>query len=137
MKNKTLATLGLLALLATASAFGQPSIPFDIPFEFSTGATVMPAGHYTITQAAQSGLKHLECYDCKVNVLLLTRRIGSSPMGREPKLVFNKYGDTYFLSAVWSPDGEGSALPESKIEHETALRAALTPTTQVVLVARR
>jgi hypothetical protein len=68
-----------------------------------------------------------------------THQIGSYAARNEPsKLVFNKYGDKYFLSSVWMPGrGVGNALPTSKTESETALRAALAPTSQVVLFARR
>jgi hypothetical protein len=139
MKNRTFATLGLLALLATVSAFGQQRMKIDIPFEFSTGSTVMPAGQYTVAQESQSGFTNLACYACKVDVRFQTHQIGSYAARNEPsKLVFNKYGDKYFLSSVWMPGrGVGNALPTSKTESETALRAALAPTSQVVLFARR
>jgi hypothetical protein len=34
MRNRSFATLGVLALLAAASAFGQSRLRYDIPFEF-------------------------------------------------------------------------------------------------------
>jgi len=137
MKNRTFATLGLLALLATVSAFGQQRITVDIPFEFSAGATVIPAGQYTVTQDLRSGMTNIVCSACKVDVRFLTHQVGSYTTPGESKLVFNKYGDTYFLASVWTSSGVGGALPTSKTERETGLRAALTPATQVVLVARR
>ena len=139
MKNRTFATLGLLALLATASAFGQERMRFEIPFEFSTGTTAMPAGEYTVTQSEQSGLTNLACYTCKVNVRFITHQVGSySTRDGSSKLVFHKYGDKYFLSSVWkSGSGIGHALPTSKAEREVALSASLAPTSQVVLFARR
>jgi hypothetical protein len=33
-----------------------------------------------------------------------------------PRLVFHKYGDQYFLAAVWGADEMGHALPESNRE---------------------
>jgi len=39
----------------------------------------------------------------------------------EGRLVFNKYGDTYYLSEVWKPgDSQGGALAKSKTEREIA-----------------
>lgn len=137
MKNRFLATLGLLALLATASAFGQQRMTFDIPFEFRSGATILPAGHYTVTQESQSGVTNLACRACKVDVRFLTHQVGGYTAGSESKLVFNKYGAKYFLASVWSPNGVGGALPTSEAERETAIRAALPPTDHVVIAARR
>ena len=140
MRNRTFATLGLLALLATASAFGQQHRgTFDIPFEFSTGGKVMPAGQYELIQATGLRSMELTCSACPAGVLFVTHPVGSYDRRiSEARLVFNKYGDRYFLSSVsWPPSGVGSALPTSKTEHEAALRAALAPTSQVVLVARR
>ena len=139
MKNRTFATLGLLALLATASAFGQERMRFEIPFEFSTGTTAMPAGEYTVTQSEQSGLTNLACYTCKVNVRFITHQVGSySTRDGSSKLVFHKYGDKYFLSSVWkSGSGIGHALPTSNAEREVSLSASLAPPSQVVLFALR
>jgi hypothetical protein len=79
----------------------------------------------------------LACRASKVDVRFLTRQAGSYSASGEAKLVFNKYGNSYFLAAIWSPTGVGGVLPTSKTEHETTLRAALTPRDQVVLAARR
>jgi len=124
-------------LLATVSAFGQQRMRINIPFEFNAGATVIPAGQYTVTQDLRSGMTNLACSACQVDVRFLTHQIGSYTTPGESKLVFNKYGNTYFLASVWTSSGVGGALPTSRTERETALRASLTPATQVVLVARR
>lgn len=141
MKNRTFATLGLLALLATTSAFGQSRQTADIPFEFRVGNTVMPAGQCEARQSA-SGVPNmliLKCWPGRgvVAVSILTEKVGRYEARNEAELVFHKYGETYFLSAVWPLSGVGSALPTSKSERETALRAALASTSQVVLLARR
>jgi|SRR5208283_2765034 len=141
MKNRTSATLGLLALLATTSAFGQPRQTADIPFEFRVGNTVMPAGQCEARQSAYGVPNELilKCWAGKgvVAVSILTQKVGRYEARNEAKLVFHKYGGTYFLSAVWPASGVGSALPISKSERETTLRAALTSTSEVVLLARR
>ena len=83
-------------------------------------------------------MTNLACYACKVDVRFLTHQVGSYSANNESsKLVFNKYGDKYFLASVWSANGVGGALPTSKTEHEAVISASLAPTSQVVLVARR
>jgi len=140
MRNRTFATLGLLALLATASAFGQQHRgTFDIPFEFSAGGKSMPAGQYEVTQATGLGSMELTCSACKAGVLSVTHAVGSYDTSiSESRLVFNRYGDRYFLSSVsWPGSGVASTLPKSKIERHFVVEASLAPTSQVVLVARR
>ena len=147
MRNKSFATLGTLALLAAASAFGQQSVPFDIPFEFHLANTVMPAGHYDVDLSAINtrGLLSVGCHGCRVRPMALTYGVGGgNDTPTNGRLVFNKYGDTYFLSEVWSSGyAQGSALYKSKTERElartTAKTARVTPAAQtsVVLLARR
>jgi hypothetical protein len=69
---------------------------------------------------------------------------GGNDTPTKARLVFNKYGDTYFLSQVWSSGyAQGSALYQSKTERElartTAKTARVTPAAQtsVVILARR
>ena len=39
------------------------------------------------------------------------------------KLVFNRYGDQYFLSKIWAPSSDtGRELPKSRLEREVAQR---------------
>jgi hypothetical protein len=140
MRNRTFATLGLLALLATASAFGQQHRGvFDIPFEFSIGGKVMPAGQYEVTQPTGLRSMELTCSACKAGALFVTHPAGSYDASiNESRLVFNRYGDRYFLSSVsWPGSGMASALPASRIERDLALEASLAPKSKVVLVARR
>jgi len=124
IRNKSFATLGTLALLAAASAFGQQRHEFDIPFEFHFANTVMPAGHYeVITSGSHSLLVH--CYTCRISRLSPTIAIGGGPKtNTESRLVFDKYGDTYLLAQMWSPGSAfGIGLNKSKTEREIARTA--------------
>ena len=127
MRNRSFATLGILALLVAASAFGQQRLRADIPFEFHFGDTVMPAGQYDVDTdvGITRNVLSLDCRACRSHAFAATIAIGG---GAEPsaegRLVFNKYGDTYFFAEVWIPGRlYGGALSESKTERELA-RAA-------------
>jgi hypothetical protein len=141
MRNKSFATLGVLALLAAASAFAQQRVKADIPFEFRVGTVVMPAGQYDVNLSYNNfqGMLSLECRECGARTTALTFKAVSDQAHTEGRLVFNRYGDTYFLSAGWSPvTGDGSALPKSRTEREIARSASLAQTRHVtVLLARR
>jgi hypothetical protein len=129
MKNRIFATLGLLTVLATACAFGRGPMKVSIPFEFHVGATVMPAGQYDLTWPFGASNPLLSVVSCDSNAksYVMTNNVLNAHGTRsEGHLVFHIYGETYFLSEVWSRGNEaGSALPNSKIEREVALHASL------------
>ena len=142
MRNGSFAALGTLILLAAASAYGQAvngdAVKPVIPFKFQVGQTVLPAGQYQVTM---DGLNHelsLACLTCKGRVSIATSGGGSDDKARsEGVLVFNRYGDRYFLSEVRLPyQAQGRAVPESRIEHELARNSPPAQTTQVLVAER-
>jgi hypothetical protein len=140
MKNRSFATLGILALLAAGSAFGQQKLRYDIPFEFHFADAVMPAGQYDVDMTA-SNVQHLlavNCRSCDARAFSLTYPIGgSTSVANEGRLVFNKYGDTYFLSQVWAPGySQGAEVNKSKTEHEIARITSPAQTSQVIMARR-
>lgn len=139
MRKRSFATLGLLALLAAVSAFGQ-RLTADIPFEFRLADKVMPAGHYGVTLGGHGvqGLVSVDCSTGSARGFALTSNIGGGDYARnEGRLVFKKYGDTYFLSEIWSPDRtQGSALLKTKTEREMARNTQPSETAQVLLALR-
>lgn len=124
MRKRSFAMLGTLALLAASSAFGQEKLRVDIPFEFHVADTVMPAGQYDVDSSGRNirNLLILDCYACETQAAALTFPAGGgTSIPTEGRLVFNKYGETYFLSEVWTPgNAYGRALSESKTERELA-----------------
>jgi len=137
MRNRSFATLGTLALLTAASAFGQQRLAVDIPFEFSFANTVMPAGHYNMTLSANDNLLLLECSTCGIHVGSLTTQTegGGIRKKTEGHLVFNKYGDAYFLALVWAPgSASGTSVNKSGTERKMA---CMTPrVTRITIPAR-
>jgi hypothetical protein len=72
-------------------------------------------------------------------MMTLTNAIGGDiNLHTQDRLVFHKYGDTYFLSEVWSSArSTGNSLPKSKTEGELSQRVSRAQISQVVLAARR
>ena len=139
MRKRSFATLGLLALLAAVSAFGQ-KLTADIPFEFHLSDKVMPAGHYGVTLDS-NGVQGLLSVDSSIGSargFALTYNIGGDEYAHnEGRLVFKKYGDTYFLSEAWSPDRtQGTSLLETKTERELARNIQPSETGQVLVALR-
>ena len=125
MKNQVLrstAILGLFFMLAIASVNAQtPSrVEVTIPFDFSAGTATLKAGTYRIKKVANNALA-LRSVDGKTNAIV------NSPLTIESRnyrggerLVFNKYGDQYFLSQVWLTVDTGRQLFTSGAERKAA-----------------
>lgn len=113
-------SLCALLLLAASAAIGQTlgSVVADVPFSFVVAGRQFPAGHYTVTVASDfclwiSDSQHSGTY------VPIHDSVRSTSEGT--KLVFHRYGDTYFLSAVWmSGRTIGRELYRSRAEKEAA-----------------
>jgi hypothetical protein len=117
-----------VALMAAAMAAGQcyaqrPTSKADIPFAFQVANQTMPAGEYLIQRVSDTNRRAemIRRTDSSAAVIALTFSVVDAKNGgSEPKLVFHKYGDSYFLSEIWTGRAEGRHLLVSKREKELA-----------------
>jgi hypothetical protein len=138
MKRITATALFTLAALVTASgAMAQDgAVRATVPFDFSVGDKVLPAGTYEVWSPWTN---ILELQDREKHVAMLTT---TSDVSREwPKgnwLVFDRYGDRYFLSEVLCASGSiNVSLRQSKAEKQARMyQAALKTTTQEFVASR-
>jgi len=98
-------TGGLLMLLLLGSAYAQlPGIPIraSIPFDFTVRGKTLPAGEYEVTRINDEpeGLLIRNIHDKRDDVVFTTEPKGEQRIPRNNMLVFNRYGDSYFLSEV-------------------------------------
>lgn len=128
-------TLTLVPMLAVAQLKSSDRIVTQVPFEFAVGNKVVPAGE-CILQATTADMKTVTVRNTEARASLF-----STIMVDEAKapaanyaLVFNKYGERYFLSGV-KIEGDRTMyrLPVSKAEAE--LRAANVPASEKILLA--
>jgi len=115
--------LKITSAVATAAAFSFGSIRVDIPFDFTAGHRVFPAGKYTIrpTGVNTNGVIWITSEDGKASGMLLTNSAESVQPKNETALIFHRYGDKYFLFQVWAVgDTIGLEIPKSPVERETA-----------------
>ena len=100
-------TLAMVMVVASVSAFGQGKLKrqsFAIPFAFSVGNRVLPAGEYRVI--SESEFIRIQSKDGKHNIVALpVRAVGTNAVKVE--LTFQRYGDDYQLSQVWLADGIG------------------------------
>ena len=109
-------------LLAAASAsLGQTSpgdLMVDVPFAFMVAKQALPAGHYIVKAADDA---HVRIFNSQTTGLYVSTHAALRTVSDGSKLVFHRYGDTYFLSEVWvSGNTIGRQLPRSRPEREAA-----------------
>jgi hypothetical protein len=137
---KRITAIALLAIANFAMAgtsFAQSqSVRAKIPFDFTVGKQLLPAGTYTI-KAKSSGLLVIQNHDKPVTVLTIAEQDGArSPNGG--KLMFHKYGDQYFLSEILCDSEDIDVkVPSSKTEKRFQLQQAMVhPSSEVFIAAR-
>jgi hypothetical protein len=99
-----ISAVALLAIASVATCAGaiaqQSGLRANIPFDFTVGNTWMPAGEYTITSPTQDVLALKS--GGHIALVVSTQSYDESNSGS--KLVFDKYGDQYFLHEVLCPN---------------------------------
>lgn len=131
MKNqiyRIAAILGIFLGLAVAGVQAQtPSrVEVNIPFEFSAGKTTLKPGVYTVKRMS-GNLVTLRNVDNKSAVILNAPiNLSSTNVDSSERLVFNKYGDRYFLAQIWlAVDSGRELLKEKKTEKGERIEVAL------------
>lgn len=121
---KGLTMLMLLVGLAFASASvanGQSGkqLTAQIPFDFIVAEKTLRSGKYDVRSANSAGdVLAIRDVDGKERVMRLTSETGSKAgQDMDAKLVFHRYGNTYFLSQVWMAGrSDGRELPKTRQE---------------------
>ena len=129
-----LMAFNLVTFLAVGSAFGQGGqvLQVKIPYEFTLGSKVLPAGTYTFSvdrfglgvQSATSGVFHAS---------IITRLSGPAEFLRDGALVFDKTGGGHILCEVWMPGADGILVHSNPKDHsrEIILASGLDQTRKV------
>jgi hypothetical protein len=108
MKKQVTVIMGALIVFATLSvrsiqAQDAGAMLVTIPFDFAVSNKTLPAGDYYVRRSVQGPQVVIEIRgrDETQSVDLPTHPVQDLEIQEAPKLVFNKYGDQYFLSQVW------------------------------------
>jgi hypothetical protein len=135
MRKHFLAAVALCGLFGSAAAaVERPVLTVDVPFSFQVGKDTMPAGTYKIRQNVQNGAVTVAEDAGSYTVMTLSNTIQTAQIPAKGKLVFRRYGSTYFLSQIWTGGYDlGRQLSASKAEREMA-RAPQPEHTQLALV---
>jgi len=134
MKNYAL--IALVACVAFVTVAATPShaqalIKANVPFSFSAGQGLLPAGEYSIAKTGIGQVLLLSAGQRRVELMM--------PMTTEwrddintAKLVFHRYGDEYFLAEIWT-NGDDSVRTLRVTPRERQLaKAGASPEVAVV-----
>jgi len=130
-----IALLAFAGVASGGSALAQePGVRATIPFDFAIGNNVLPAGHYQIV-AQSHNLVQVRNRDYGTTSWIVALP-GDSGGRNDGKLVFDKYGDQYFLiSASSASAGLSIVISPSRLEKQVRDREARVGAPQQTLIA--
>ena len=95
----------------------------NVPFSFYMGRSAMPQGAYKVEELSHGVMVRMWSADA-INAVT-TRAIAGKKQIEPARLVFHRYGESYFLAEIWTGDGStGQALAASPSEKELARNGA-------------
>jgi hypothetical protein len=117
----TLAVCICVLLPLTATAFAQlPGIPIrvNIPFDFVVRGKTLPAGDYEISRVMdETQVLEISNVSNRHERAAIQTEPVLGRVANNGKVVFHRYGDSYFLSEIWTAGLEtGRELPASHQE---------------------
>jgi hypothetical protein len=127
-------SLAAIAIVAPARANAQSvETTANVPFAFVAGDTSLPRGEYRMatlpghTDALMiRGLQH--------GAIILSQPAGSSRADNTPRLVFDRFGDQYFLREIHLAGNVSFTLPLTTSERGAAAPLARGEKSEVVVV---
>jgi hypothetical protein len=135
-KKMLAVTIMMLPMLAVAQLPSNQKLITNVPFEFTIGNKVVPAGQWTTQQASRNDVKLLLLRNVNAKIAVTSSSLpGESKRApANSSLTFHRYGRSYFLVAInVEGDRANYKIPESKAEAE--LRAENRTASEEILVA--
>ncbi len=133
--------VGSMGMAAKAQTGGRIALIANIPFQFSIGNKSLPAGEYTVRSISDDSsnvVLRMQSRDGKQSMMLQMSTVEGRAK-ESAKLIFNRYGDHYFLAQAWV-DGQKTGLEAPKSRAERAAErefAEITMATKSVTVTAR
>ena len=129
---QVLIALTLFAGLMVPATQAQSLLTADIPFDFVVGDKQLHSGKYRVSQMSP-GVMLIQSKVTLSSAIVLTTTVQAGKISEVGTLVFNRYGDQYFLSKIWAASSDtGREVPKSRLEREVAQRLSDGGSTVVV-----
>ena len=137
MKSRVTRILSIgIALAAAAAVQAQTKlVTANVPFNFYMASNLMEQGSYWVGECSHGPAVCMR--SANGAKAALSHPIEAKTPSDTAKLVFRRYGDTYFLAEIWTGGSTtGLAFSRSAREKEIA-RNGMAPTLAVIRVALR
>jgi hypothetical protein len=120
--------LAIMTAVVSANAQSRMKVVANIPFEFVVGNHTLAAGEYLVQAATSGGVAlAIQGSDNGESVVRMAEPIEAMNKRRTARLVFHRYGQSYFLAQIWSGDSVGRQLAKSKQERAMERELASIP----------
>ena len=122
----------IIASAAAASAQTTDSTT-NVSFAFTVGNKTLPRDVYRISRLP-GHLDVVQIRGLRGGVILMSQPEGPDRQDPSPRLVFHRYGDSYFLREIRMPGNVGLALPATRLERDAAEKVASNAAPEVVVI---
>jgi len=134
---KTCRTLIPFVLLTSLGLVAQspnhPPMRASIPFAFSVQDQLLPAGDYLIHSGKTERAIRIVSADGKHTAVVNTVINSANSRSVNSRLVFQKYGNEYFLAEVWCRDDDFGRNPIAEKRQKTLAQIGGPAKTDIVL----
>jgi hypothetical protein len=135
MTKRFVSVLSLATLVAVLTPLSivthAAEITCRIPFSFAVNGKTLPPGVYSLSTLAAALVIRGDTHRA---IVLGNPTESRTAMGA--KLVFDKYGDEYFLREAWMGGGSGRELPRPRLNRDQTRAALNGPVERVVIPVR-
>jgi hypothetical protein len=133
---RVLIALTLFAVLMVPATQAQSIFKAEIPFDFAVGNKWLPAGEYKVKPVSER-VTLIQSQDARSSAVAMTIEVHAGKTSDVGKLVFNRYGEQYFLSKIWVLSSDtGRELTKSRLEREVAAQSRVKPAATAVAAVR-
>jgi len=125
MKRIAVIAIIILAGFCTAGSLQAQSheVRANVPFDFIVGSKHLPAGNYTLVSQSNN-LILIRNSDGQLSILTMAYDDDRTAVNAS-RLIFNKYGDQYFLHEIQCPSiALNVEIPRSKQERQVRTQTA-------------
>lgn len=127
-----LIAIAIFATALTTNAFGQAGnrVVAKVKFDFNVGDRHFPAGEYRIESLSLSGnilqIRSVRSVRSAAKNEIIVANQANGGERQMPRLVFQKYGENYFLTAIFMDTDEwGYSIRAPRRQRESAKNLAL------------
>jgi hypothetical protein len=121
---KTALLFGGLLTLAMSLSAETSLVNVNVPFAFSAGGKVLPAGQYTIGEATNGGFLLIRGNQPNTTALVLAVNAGQST-NDHAGVTFSRHGGNIVMSTVEIPGGASYSLVAPGLKSTAAMSVAL------------